>query len=63
MTTNDALISEVDHLVRGWLAKASTKPAAPAAQRLADVLKDPAGLDFTVGFVDRVIRPEDVRVA
>lgn len=63
MTTNDALISEVDHLVRGWLGKASTKPAAPAAQRLADVLKDPAGLDFTVGFVDRVIRPEDVRVA
>jgi RHH-type proline utilization regulon transcriptional repressor/proline dehydrogenase/delta 1-pyrroline-5-carboxylate dehydrogenase len=27
------------------------------------VLKDPRGLDFTVGFVDGVIRPEDRRVA
>ncbi|GGR43121.1 RHH-type proline utilization regulon transcriptional repressor/proline dehydrogenase/delta 1-pyrroline-5-carboxylate dehydrogenase [Nocardioides luteus] len=63
MTTNDALIAEVDHLVRSWLETASTKPADPAAQRLADVLKDPAGLGFTVGFVDRVIRPEDPRAA
>ncbi|TQL70796.1 L-proline dehydrogenase [Nocardioides albertanoniae] len=63
MTTSDALIDEVDHLVRSWLETASTKPADPAAQRLADVLKDPAGLGFTVGFVDRVIRPEDPRAA
>ncbi|GAB3270047.1 bifunctional proline dehydrogenase/L-glutamate gamma-semialdehyde dehydrogenase [Arthrobacter pigmenti] len=27
------------------------------------MLKDPNGLDFTVGFVDGVIRPEDARVA
>jgi len=66
MTTSlgsDALITEVDHLVKGWLETAATKPADPAAQRLAAVLKDPAGLEFTVGFVDRVIRPEDDRVA
>ncbi|MGH3352144.1 MAG: bifunctional proline dehydrogenase/L-glutamate gamma-semialdehyde dehydrogenase [Nocardioides sp.] len=63
MTTSDAPIAEVDDLVRSWLETASTMPADPAAQRLADVLKDPAGLDFTVGFVDRVIRPEDPRAA
>ncbi|GMA90591.1 hypothetical protein GCM10025869_11200 [Homoserinibacter gongjuensis] len=27
------------------------------------MLKDPVGLDFTLGFVDRVVRPEDPRVA
>jgi len=27
------------------------------------VLKDPSGLEFTVGFVDGVIRPEDIKVA
>ncbi|WP_022870906.1 bifunctional proline dehydrogenase/L-glutamate gamma-semialdehyde dehydrogenase [Yaniella halotolerans] len=51
----DAAIAQV----RTWLeAAAQIKPDA-SAQRLAGVLKDPAGLDFTVGFVDRVVRPED----
>jgi len=27
------------------------------------VLKDPLGLEFTLGFVDKVVRPEDLRVA
>ncbi|MFT4287930.1 bifunctional proline dehydrogenase/L-glutamate gamma-semialdehyde dehydrogenase [Nocardioides sp.] len=58
-----ALLTEVDDLVRRWLDVAAAKPADPAARRLAEVLKDPAGLDFTVGFVDKVIRPEDNRVA
>ncbi|QHC60875.1 bifunctional proline dehydrogenase/L-glutamate gamma-semialdehyde dehydrogenase [Rathayibacter sp. VKM Ac-2760] len=35
----------------------------PAAQRLAGVLQDPNGLDFAVGFVDGVARPEDLTVA
>ena len=34
-----------------------------AADRLATVLQDPHGLEFTVGFVDRVVRTEDVRAA
>jgi RHH-type proline utilization regulon transcriptional repressor/proline dehydrogenase/delta 1-pyrroline-5-carboxylate dehydrogenase len=34
-----------------------------AAERLSGLLKDPHGLDFAVGFVDRVVRPEDLRVA
>ncbi|MEK6310935.1 MAG: proline dehydrogenase family protein, partial [Curtobacterium sp.] len=50
-------------LVRRWLAaSAGTKPD-PGAARLAGVLRDERGLDFTRGFVDRVIRPEDPRVA
>ncbi|WP_308466945.1 bifunctional proline dehydrogenase/L-glutamate gamma-semialdehyde dehydrogenase [Rathayibacter soli] len=34
-----------------------------AAERLAGVLKDPNGLDFAVGFVDGVARPQDLFVA
>ncbi|WP_262847559.1 bifunctional proline dehydrogenase/L-glutamate gamma-semialdehyde dehydrogenase [Mumia quercus] len=60
---DDELVREVEGLVRRWLDVAATKPVDPAARQLAAVLKDPAGLDFTVGFVDRVIRPEDPRVA
>lgn len=57
------LLTEVDSLVRTWLGEAATKRADPAARRLAGLLKDPEGLAFTLGFVDRVIRPEDDTVA
>ena len=60
---NDDLIEETIALVRRWLTEAATFPADVSAQRLAGILKDPAGLAFTVGFVDGVIRPEDVAVA
>ncbi|AMB60590.1 bifunctional proline dehydrogenase/L-glutamate gamma-semialdehyde dehydrogenase [Microterricola viridarii] len=50
-------------LVKKWLADSANAPADPAAERLAGVLKDPNGLDFTVGFVDGVMRPEDLMVA
>lgn len=56
--TDDAIA-----LVRRWLDAASGTKADPGAARLAAVLQDPRGLDFTLGFVDRVIRPEDPRVA
>jgi len=65
----DALISPHDladdaiALVRRWLAESRDEPVDGSAQRLAGVLRDPHGLDFTVGFVDGVVRPEDVRVA
>ena len=49
--------------VRTWLAKAADIKPDASAQQLAGVLKDPNGLDFTVGFVDRVVRPEDHSVA
>jgi RHH-type proline utilization regulon transcriptional repressor/proline dehydrogenase/delta 1-pyrroline-5-carboxylate dehydrogenase len=59
----DELVDETVATVRRWLAEsADVKPDASAA-RLAGVLKDPRGLDFTIGFVDKVVRPEDLRVA
>ncbi|MFT4211947.1 MAG: bifunctional proline dehydrogenase/L-glutamate gamma-semialdehyde dehydrogenase [Microbacterium sp.] len=54
---------DIDLLVRRWLEDSTRYPVDSAAQRLAEVLKDPNGLDFTVGFVDGVMRPEDLRVA
>lgn len=54
---------QVTALVRRWLAASADHPAEPAAERLAGVLKDPNGLAFTVGFVDGVMRPEDLGVA
>ncbi|WP_433585104.1 bifunctional proline dehydrogenase/L-glutamate gamma-semialdehyde dehydrogenase [Microbacterium hydrocarbonoxydans] len=54
---------EVAALVQRWLKESETYPVEPAAQRLSEVLKDPNGLDFTVGFVDGVMRPEDLSVA
>ncbi len=57
------LAEETIALVRHWLAEAAKVPVDVSAQRLAGVLQDPSGLDFTVGFVDGVIRPEDLAVA
>lgn len=54
---------EVSALVRRWVVDAAARPAPSQARLLADLLKDPRGLDFTVAFVDRVIRPEDPRAA
>src|SRR5699024_3400167 len=39
------------------------EPVDTSAQLLADVLRDPNGLAFTLAFVDGVIRPEDHRAA
>lgn len=58
-----ALAAEAVALVRRWLTEASKVPVDDSAQQLAGVLKDPNGLDFTVGFVDGVVRPEDLNVA
>lgn len=50
-------------LVKHWLAESEKYPADPSAKRLAEVLEDPNGLEFTVGFVDGVVRPKDYRSA
>lgn len=63
LTSPAELAEDVIALVRRWLTEASDYPVDAAAARLAGVLKDPNGLDFTVGFVDGVIRPEDLSVA
>ncbi|MGO1183651.1 MAG: proline dehydrogenase family protein [Micrococcaceae bacterium] len=57
------LAEEAIALVHRWLSEAEEYPADPSAERLAGVLSDPNGLDFTVGFVDGVVRPEDYRAA
>ena len=62
------LADETVATVRRWLAASADPANAPAkkdvsAERLAGLLKDPDGLDFTIGFVDRVVRPADLRVA
>ena len=56
-------VDETVALVRRWLAAASEIKPDAGAELLAGLLKDPLGLEFTLGFVDRVVRPEDVRVA
>ncbi|MFC5369512.1 bifunctional proline dehydrogenase/L-glutamate gamma-semialdehyde dehydrogenase [Arcanobacterium bovis] len=45
-----------------WLADSKNYPNDRAALLLAKTLQDPKGLDFTVEFVDGVIRPEDKKV-
>jgi RHH-type proline utilization regulon transcriptional repressor/proline dehydrogenase/delta 1-pyrroline-5-carboxylate dehydrogenase len=57
------LLPDVERTVRRWLDASAGIEPDKAASRLADVLDDPAGLPFTVGFIDGVIRPEDQRVA
>ncbi|MFV0373440.1 proline dehydrogenase family protein [Microbacterium sp.] len=49
--------------VHEWLDASRSIPVDDAARTLAGVLSDPDGLRFAVGFVDGVVRPEDVRVA
>ena len=61
-TGNDAADAAVQR-VRGWLADAAGAAPDPAAERLAGLLQDPDGLDFAIGFVDRVARPDDLGVA
>ena len=51
-------------LVQQWLEESKREGArSPAEKRLAKILKDPNGLDWTLKFVDRVIRPSDIKVA
>ena len=66
--TPGRLAQDAVALVRRWLEQSSggdgaTPPQDPAAERLAGVLKDPDGLEFAVGFVDGVARPQDLFVA
>jgi RHH-type proline utilization regulon transcriptional repressor/proline dehydrogenase/delta 1-pyrroline-5-carboxylate dehydrogenase len=53
-------------LVRAWLTALQDpgrRSADASAARLTSLLHDPAGLDFTVRLIDRVIRPEDPQTA
>ena len=59
-----ALSNQAIALVQSWLEDAKdSKHSSAAEARLSSLLKDPNGLEFTLRFVDRVIRPESIRVA
>lgn len=58
-----ALAPAVVEQVRAWLLAAKEIPVDAAGEQLAGVLRDPQGLDFTLRFVDGVVRPEDLSVA
>ncbi|MGM0385549.1 MAG: proline dehydrogenase family protein, partial [Actinomycetota bacterium] len=54
---------EAVELARRWVSESADHPVDYAARLLSQVLKDPQGLEFTVRFVDGVIRPQDQNVA
>lgn len=55
--------TRAEETAKRWAEESTGYPDSQAARLLADVLEDPSGLNFTVEFVDGVIRPEDMRVA
>ncbi|GGH48774.1 proline dehydrogenase family protein [Microbacterium album] len=59
----DALVVDAVALAQRWIDEAASAEVDPAAARLAGVLEDPQGLPFTLGFIDRVVRPESVTAA
>ncbi len=64
--SDDLLADETVSLVATWLERAragETDEDRDQAGRLADVVADPDGVAFTMGYVDRVARPDDDRVA
>ncbi|QOD08126.1 proline dehydrogenase family protein [Rathayibacter toxicus] len=61
--TERPIVERVEALVRRWMARSGEFPVDAAAQRLAGVLQDPNGLDFILGFLDGVVRPDDLSVA
>ena len=50
---------EVAQQVARWVDASAEAPIDRDAERLDTLLRDPRGLDFALGVVDRVIRPED----
>jgi RHH-type proline utilization regulon transcriptional repressor/proline dehydrogenase/delta 1-pyrroline-5-carboxylate dehydrogenase len=64
LASRNTLSKEAVSLVESWLIDAKGNAASSAAEaRLSSLLKDPNGLEFTLNFVDRVIRPENMKVA
>lgn len=57
-----ALINAAAAQAHSWLASTADEQD-PATEQLADLLRNPDGVAFTMDFVDRVMRPEDDKVA
>lgn len=64
MTDAQHLPARAVDLARSWVDSSPRRGRVdPSARRLAELLADADGLQFTIDFVDRVIRPEDHEVA
>ncbi len=57
------LADEATATVRRWLDAAALIESPASESRLNELLADPAGADFAIGFVYGVLRPDDLRVA
>ncbi|MBO3101445.1 proline dehydrogenase family protein [Cellulomonas fengjieae] len=65
-STDDDVTQDAVRLARAWLSATAQDQTARERRttgRLAALVSDPAGLELAVRFVDRVARPQDVRVA
>lgn len=62
-TTVEAILEPAVDRARTWLSASAGGDGSSATERLADLVRDPAGVSFTMDFVDRVMRPEDNRTA
>ncbi|SPT53406.1 Bifunctional protein putA [Actinomyces bovis] len=62
-TDFETIVERAVKTAQGWATSSTKYPIDPAAKLLARILADEAGLDYTVSFVDGVIRPEDSQVA
>ncbi len=60
---DDALVARAEERVRRWAVQAGPGGASGPSARLAALMHDPAGVDFTMRFVDQVARPADDRAA
>lgn len=63
LSSKDELAKAVVEQVQQWVLASSQLRSSASAKRLSGLLQDPTGLEFAVGFVDGVIRPEDKKVA
>lgn len=59
----DETLTRVRQRVHTWVQQSQQEDSSAQANLLAHMLRDEHGLAFTVGFVDRVVRPEDPRAA
>ncbi len=57
--------NDVINLVCYWLEKSGSgnQKINKSEKRLADLVRDESGVQFAIAFIDRVIRPEDNRIA
>ncbi len=63
MSFESSLIEKAVDQAKRWIDGSRAYPASRAATLLAETLHHEDGLDYTVSFVDGVIRPEDPKVA